>query len=80
MDELCSLELTEVSNFLSNIDDDISRPILRKARFLLEQLIEIGVGYLSLARAVSTCRVANRKRLKWPNSSTATWWTCLYAG
>src|SRR5512133_1377161 len=64
IDEVCGLELVDVLPFLQNINDDISRPILRKAQFLLQQLIEIGVGYLSLDRAVSTLSGGESQRVK----------------
>ncbi len=64
IDEVCRMELYDVQQFLSGIDDEISRPILRKARFLLEQLIEIGVGYLSLERPVSTLSGGESQRVK----------------
>lgn len=64
IDEVCRMELSDVQQFLSGIDDEISRPILRKARFLLEQLIEIGVGYLSLERSVSTLSGGESQRVK----------------
>lgn len=62
--ELCSMELLDVHNFLKDINDEISKPILRKAVFLLQQLIEIGVGYLSLDRAVSTLSGGESQRVK----------------
>lgn len=62
--EVCSLELTDVLPFLSVINDEISKPILRKAQFLLQQLIEIGVGYLSLDRAVGSLSGGESQRVK----------------
>jgi excinuclease ABC A subunit len=64
IDEVCRMELSDVQRFLSDIDDEISKPILRKARFLLDQLIEIGVGYLSLERPVSTLSGGESQRVK----------------
>lgn len=62
--DVCSLELVDVYTFLHDINDEISKPILQKAQFLLEQLIEIGVGYLSLDRAVSTLSGGESQRVK----------------
>jgi excinuclease UvrABC ATPase subunit len=64
IDELCQREITDVLPFISGITDDIATPILRKARFLAEQLIEIGVGYLSLDRAVATLSGGESQRVK----------------
>jgi excinuclease UvrABC ATPase subunit len=61
---LCHIELTDVVEFLADIQDDISIPVLRKAQFVLQQLIEIGVGYLSLERPVSTLSGGESQRVK----------------
>lgn len=64
IDEVCRMELADVLPFVSEIHDPISEPILRKARFLLQQLIEIGVGYLSLDRAIGTLSGGESQRVK----------------
>ncbi len=64
IDQVCSFELVDVLPYLQEIKDEISKPILRKAQFLLQQLIEIGVGYLSLDRAVGTLSGGESQRVK----------------
>ena len=64
IDQVCNMEIVDVLPFLQQINDEISKPILRKAQFLLEQLIEIGVGYLSLDRAVGTLSGGESQRVK----------------
>lgn len=64
IDEICSMELSDVLPFVEQIHDEISTPILRKAQMLLQQLIEIGVGYLSLDRSVSTLSGGESQRVK----------------
>jgi excinuclease UvrABC ATPase subunit len=61
---LCEMELADVLQFLSSIKNEIALPVLRKAQFLLEQLIEIGVGYLSLNRSVTTLSGGESQRVK----------------
>ncbi|MBT9173660.1 MAG: UvrABC system protein A [Syntrophomonadaceae bacterium] len=62
--ELCDWELADVAAFLAGIEDEKAVPVIRKARYLLEQLIEIGVGYLTLSRPVSTLSGGESQRVK----------------
>jgi len=62
--DLCRMELGDLLAVLRNLHDDLAVPVLRKAVFLLEQLIHIGVGYLSLDRAVSTLSGGESQRVK----------------
>lgn len=78
IDTLCSMELVDILPFLQDIHDDISKPILRKAQFLLQQLIEIGVGYLSLERAVGTLSGGESQRVKMAKQMDCTLVDMLY--
>lgn len=62
--EACNMELIDLQPFLESITDDIAKPVLRKAIFLLQQLLQIGVGYLSLDRSVSTLSGGESQRVK----------------
>jgi excinuclease UvrABC ATPase subunit len=62
--QLCRMEQPDVVAILSAITDEIALPMIRKARYLSSQLIEIGVGYLSLDRAVSTLSGGESQRVK----------------
>ncbi|MFP4363183.1 MAG: ATP-binding cassette domain-containing protein [Spirochaetia bacterium] len=62
--ELCDLELTQAYAFLKKINNESAEAVKAKAEFLLEHLIEIGVGYLTLSRTVSTLSGGESQRVK----------------
>jgi len=64
IDEVCRWELPEVLAFLQTFEDEIVIPVTRKAIYILEQLIHIGVGYLSLDRLVGTLSGGESQRVK----------------
>ena len=78
IDTVCALELIDLQSFLMTITEDIAKPILRKAQFLLQQLIEIGVGYLSLDRAVGTLSGGESQRVKMAKQMDCTLVDMLY--
>lgn len=62
--DLVNVELTDLDAFLSTVEGDIARPIVRKMRQVLSYMIEIGVGYLSLNRSVATLSGGESQRVK----------------
>ncbi|HPG32178.1 MAG TPA: excinuclease ABC subunit UvrA, partial [bacterium] len=62
--ELVSLELTELKKFLNEISISGAESLIVKMIGILEHLIEIGVGYLSLNRSVSTLSGGESQRVK----------------
>jgi len=62
--DLVNLELTEFAGWLAGIHTPVAVPLVRKMQRITGHLIDIGVGYLSLNRPVSTLSGGESQRVK----------------
>lgn len=62
--EYDQLELTELLEALSNINDPIGTSIAQQAMPSIRQLIDLGLGYLSLSRKMGTLSGGEAQRVK----------------
>lgn len=62
--QLCAMELADLLPWLEGISDPLGQSILPKARILLQGLIRLGLGYLTLERPVSTLSGGESQRVK----------------
>ena len=62
--ELCQLQLNELHDFISQIENPLVETVLQQIKSRLEYLVNIGVGYLNLSRETSTLSGGEAQRVK----------------
>ncbi len=76
--ELCDMQLDELIVFLGNIDDKAAQPIVKSSIERLQNLIDIGLDYVTLSRETPTLSGGESQRIKMVKHLTSSLTDIMY--
>jgi len=62
--EYANLPITSLINEINKIEDSVAKPIIARMSEILQSLIDIGIGYVSLNRSIDTLSGGESQRIK----------------
>lgn len=62
--ELLNMELTDLYKFISEIKDEVASEIINKMKKDIQNLINLGIGYLTLNRGINTLSNGESQKIK----------------